>query len=209
MYNKNKSFLLKGLLLDLYRNGLGECLVMHHTDKEVLIGHLVMEKGKIVLKDLGLMTDISPQDVAVCWNIGIVGGICKQQGAEWESLSFLGADHCKFPVDLSSTRRNLLSAHASEFGDNLFGFNGSIYRGIRLALESNLLPVILVYPIKTNFNIPALAVADLRFASIPIGILQKLNDVVRKSVEKVLTMALTNVDMDDKEFQNLFQDYLK
>jgi hypothetical protein len=206
--DRRENLLLKGLLLDLYRIGLGEVIVMHHTDKDVLLGHIVMEKGKILLKDLGLMKNISPTDVAVCWDIGIIGGVCRQSDVEWESLTYLGVDNCSFPVDLSSTRKNLLSAHASEFGEELFNFNGSIYRGMDLALESNLLPIVLLHPIKTYLNVPALAVADLRFSSIPIDILQELNELVRKSIEKKLTLEIVDIDIGDGEFEKLFSSYL-
>lgn len=202
------NLLIKGLLIDFYRHGLGELIVMHHTDSEVLVGHVVMEKGKVLLKDLGLMKNVAPKDVAVCWDIGIVGGICKQQGVEWDSLSFLGVDHCSFPVDLSSTRQNLLASNKGAFGDRLFDFNGSVYRGLQAAFESNLLPIVLMQPIKTSLNIPALAVADLRFASIPMDTLHQINELVRKSVERKLTLEFMDLDMDEDEFQNLFGSYL-
>ncbi len=206
--NIKSKLLLKGLLLDFYRHGLSELLVMHHTKSEVLLGHVVMDKGKIVLKDMGLMKNVTPKDVAVCWDIGIVGGVCKQQDVEWESLSFLGVDHCDFQVDLSSTRQNLLANNKSAFEERLFDFNGSIYRGIQAAFESNLLPIVLMHPIKTDLNIPALAIADLRFASIPLDTLQQVNELVRKSVEKNLTLDFMDLDMDEDEFQNLFGSYL-
>lgn len=208
MLDKKGEILLKGLLLDLYRRGLGELLVLHRTDKEVLLGNIIMEKGKLILKDLGLMKNISPLNVGVCWDIGVIGAICNQEGEEWESMSYLGVDHCTFPVDLAKTRRNLLASHVSEYGDKLLDFKGSVYRGIKLALESQFLPIVLLYPIKTKVNVPGLAVTDLRFASIPIDTLAKLNDLIRKSVEKNLTLDFMDIDMDNDEFQKLFGSYL-
>ena len=46
---------MRGLLLDLYQRGLGELVVLHRTDKQVLLGNMVMEKGDLVLKDSGAM----------------------------------------------------------------------------------------------------------------------------------------------------------
>ncbi len=209
MPTKKSEILLQGLLLDLYRRGLGELLIMHRTDKQVLLGNIVMDKGKLTLKDQGLMKQISPSSVAVCWDLGIIGAVCNLPGEEWESMSYLGVDHCKFPVDLSSTRQGLLASHLSDYGDRLLDFKGSIYRGIKLALETHLLPIVLLYPIKTDVNVLGFAIADLKFASIPIDIFVKLNDSIRTAVDKKLGLEVLDLDMADDEFQKLFGGYLR
>ncbi len=209
MSTRKNEILRQGLLLDLYRRGLGELLVMHHTDREVLLGNIVMEKGRLVLKDLGLMKQISPSSVGVCWDLGIIGAVCNLPKEEWESMSFLGVDHCKFPVDLSSTRKGLLASGVGQYDESVLHFKGSIYRGIKLALEAQLLPIVLLHPIKTDEGVPGLAVADLKFASIPISVLVKLNDLVRTSVDKKSGLELLDTDISDDEFQKLFGDYLE
>ena len=209
MPTRISEILRQGLLLDLYSRGLGELLVMHHTDKEVLLGNIVMDKGKLTLKDLGVMKQISPSSVGVCWDLGIIGAVCNLPGEEWESMSYLGVDHCKFKVDLSSTRQGLLASGVGEYDESILDFKGSIYRGIKLALEAYLLPIVLLYPIKTDENVSGLAVADLKFASIPIDIIVKLNDLVRTSVDKKMGLELLDLDMDDDEFQKLFGGYLE
>jgi len=208
MSTRKNDILRQGLLLDLYRRGLGELLVMHHTDEEVLLGNMVMEKGRLILRDLGMMKQISPSSVGVCWDLGVIGAICNLPGEEWESMSFLGVERCKFPVDLSSTRKGLLASSIGQYDESVLNFKGSIYRGIRLALEAQLLPIVLLYPIKTGEGVPGLAIADLKFASIPINVLVKLNDLVRTSVDNKSGLELLDTDISDDEFHKLFADYL-
>jgi len=205
--NKDKN-VLQGLLLDLYRLGLGELLVMHRTDSKVMLGNIVMNKGKLVLKDLEMMENVNPRNVGACWDLGIIGAVCNLPGQEWESMTYLGVDHCRHKVDLSATRRNLFINVSSAHGDKFLDFKGSIYRGISLALDAELLPVVLLYPIQTTENRPGLAIADLKFASISLDITVKLNDMVRKSVEHHLISEVMDVDMSEDEFQQLFGRYL-
>ena len=206
---RKSDIVLQGLLLDLYRRGLGELMVMHRTEKEVLVGNIVMDKGKLTLKDLGLMRGVSPASVAACWDLGIVGAICNLANEEWESLSFLGVDHCEFEVDLSTTRRGVLMSAVGQYGDKILDFKGSFYRGSKLALEAHLLPVVLLHPIKTSLGVPGLAVADLKMASIPLDTIVRLNDLVNMSVEKKLAMDVMDLDIPDGEFEKLFGSYLK
>lgn len=209
MATRKSDILLQGLLLDLYRRGLGELLVMHRTDKHVLLGNIVMDKGKLTLKDTGLMKGVSPASVAACWDLGIIGAICNLANEEWESLSYLGVDHCEFEVDLSSTRRGMLLSAVGQYGDRVLDFKGSVYRGTKLALESHLLPIVLLYPIKTDHQVPGLAVTDLKLASIPLDIIIKLNDSINTSVEKKLAMDVLDLDISDDEFEKLFGGYLE
>jgi hypothetical protein len=208
MYKKTKENILQGLLLDLYRQGLGELLIMHRTENEVMLGNIVMNKGRLILKDLDLMKNVTPKSVGACWDLGIIGAICNLKNQEWESMSYLGVDHCKFKVDLSNTRRDLFVAVSSEHGDRLLDFKGSIYRGINLALNAELLPVVLLYPIKTIENKRGLAISDLKFASIPVDLIACLNDMVRSSVKRHLTSEMMDLDMSEEEFIKLFHRYL-
>lgn len=197
------------LLRELFDRGLGELPMVQQTADRVLLGNLVMDKGSLLLKDRGLMKGIKPEAVAVCWDLGIIGAVGDVPGNDWASLTYLGADHCKIPVDLSSTRHKLLKGITSVVGENALVFKGSIYRGFKALLDANLLPVVLPFPIETDENIVGLAVCDFRFASLPIDVLLKVNDLVRTSVENQLTLNIEEVEINENEFQELFAGYTK
>ena len=196
------------LFRDLFSRGLGELLMIQQTPDRVLCGNLVMDKGALMLRDCGLMRGVKPAAVAACWDIGVIGAVCDLQGNEWASLSLLGADHCRIPVNLSSTRHRLLKGITSTVGENALVFKGSVYRGFQLLLDANLLPLVLPFPIETDENVVGLAVCDFRFASLPIDTISKVNDLVRTSVENHLKLSIEEFEMDDGEFEKLFGNYL-
>ena len=197
------------LFRDLFDRGLGELQMVQQTADRVLLGNLVMDKGSLMLRDRGLMKGIKPLAVAACWDIGIIGAVCDVQGNDWASLTYLGADHCKIPVDLSSTRHRLLKGITSVVGESAIVFKGSVYRGFQLLLDANLLPLVLPFPIDTDENVIGLAVCDFRFASLPIDILSKVNDLVRSSVEKYLKLGIEEFEINESEFEELFAGYTK
>jgi len=197
------------LFRDLFDRGLGEMHMLQVAGDRVLLGNLVMDKGALLLRDCGLMKGISPAAVAACWDIGVVGAICDSKGNEWASLTYLGADHCKIPVNLSSTRHRLLKGITSTAGESCIVFKGSVYRGFQLLLDANLLPLVLPFPIHTDENVVGLAVCDFRFASLPIDVVSKVNDLVRTSVENHLKLSIEEFEIDDQEFEKLFSGYLK
>jgi len=197
------------LFRDLFARGLGELLMLQRTADRVLLGNLVMEKGSLRLKDRGLMRGIKPEAVAVCWDLGIIGAVCDMQGNDWASLTYLGADHCKIPVDLSSTRHRLLKGITTAVGESALVFKGSIYRGFKVLLDANLLPLVIPFPIETDEEAVGLAICDFRFASLPIDILSTVNDLVRTSVENHLTLGIEELEINENEFQELFASYTK
>ena len=197
------------LFHDLFARGLGELLMLRQKSEQVMLGNLTMDKGNLVFKDRGLLTGMAPARVAPCWDIGIVGAICDVRGNDWDSLTYVGPDHCQIAVDLSSTRHGLLRSIVNAAGEDLLVFRGSIYRGFRMLLDAHLLPVVLPVPIMTKDNIPGLAITDFRFASAPIDVLLAANDMVRKSVDRQLSLSVEDFDVSAAEFDTLFGDYLK
>lgn len=197
------------LFRDLFERGLGELLMLQQDADRVLLGNLVMDKGALILRDRALMKGVSTRAVATCWDIGIVGAVCDLRGNEWDSLTFLGADHCRIPVDLSATRQNLMKGITSIAGESLIVYKGSVYRGFKLMLDANLLPLVLPIPIETDEGTVGLAVCDFRFASIPIDIVLKVNDLVRTAVDRHLTLSVEEFEIDENEFDQLFGGYIK
>lgn len=200
---------LPALLRELYPRGLGELLMMGHKGNLAMLGNLVMEKGSLVLKNRELLADVPVERVAPCFDIGIVGAVCDQRGNDWESLTYLGPDHCKIPVNLSSTRHRLLRSIVNVSGEDLISFQGSVYRGFRLLLDAHLLPVILPVPIETDQGCTGLAVADFRYATVPFETLLEVNDLVRASVERYVCLKVEDTEVTEEEFGALFSDYFK
>ena len=206
MENKSQ---IASLLRELYPRGLGELLMMGHKGNVALLGNLVMEKGGLVLKNRELLDDVPLERVAPCFDIGIVGAVCDQRGNDWESLTYLGPDHCKIPVNLSSTRARLLRSIVNVSGEDLITFQGSVYRGFRLLLDAHLLPVILPVPIETDQGCTGLAVADFRYATVPFDTLLAVNDVVRGSVERYVCLKVEDTEVSEEEFGALFSGFFK
>ncbi|MGE0384645.1 MAG: hypothetical protein AB7Q97_07920 [Gammaproteobacteria bacterium] len=197
------------LLPNLFLRGLGELLILHVSGERVLLGQLAVEKGKAVLKDRELLSGFAPAQVATSIEAGIVGAVCDLPGREWETLSFLGTKHCQIPTDLSATRAGLLKAVKGKEGGSLIDFEGSWYRGFHLMLEHYLLPVVTLIPLPTLRNATGLAVCDLKMATLPLPVLQSVHDVLRSQVDKRLTIAVEDVNVDQDEFTQLFGAYLK
>jgi len=201
----------KTVKADLYRRmflrGLGELLMLRHKDDQVLLGYLTMEKGTLVFRDRGLLQGVSFASVAPCWDLGLVGAVADIPDNPWSSLSFLGPDLCTIPVDLSSTRHRVLGRVAAATGESVLSFYGSVYRGFKLMMDYNLLPVVLPLPIETERGVTGLAVTDFRFATVPIEVVLRVNDLVRAAADRHLTLSVEEVDVDDQEFERLFGRY--
>jgi len=195
----------------MFERGLGELPILRHKDDTVMLGNLVMDKGTLVFRDRGIVDDVSVTNVAPCWDLGIVGAIADVKSNEWESLTFLGPDHCTIPVNLSKTRGNVLGRAIGTTGENLLSFYGSVYRGFKLMLDSNLLPLVLPFPIKTKKKekekVTGLAVTDFRFATVPIDTLSKANELVRMAVDKHMTLSVEEVNIADEEFDKMFKQF--
>lgn len=199
----------KPLLEDLFARGLGELLILHVAGETVLLGQVVYEKGRMTLKDLGFAKGARPDQVLTCIEAGVIGAVCSFDNREWETLTVLGMEHCKITGDLSATRTNLLSRSSNQYGDNLMGFEGSVYRGYKLMLESNLLPVVVLDVTETRKEGPGVAICDLRLASVPLNTIHLAYDHQQRFVEKHLTLQVDDFEVDDEEFASMFKNYLE
>ncbi|MCP5145310.1 MAG: hypothetical protein H6978_10910 [Gammaproteobacteria bacterium] len=199
---------LKELCNDLFERGLGEFPAMARDAERVILGNFVKEKGQVVLRDRGLLKGISPASVSPCWDIGIIGSLCFLPGQEWESLSFVGADLCHIPVDLSSTRTDLLGRMRANSGETAITFKGSAYRGFKLLLDGHLLPVVLPLPVEVRSGGLGLAVCDFRYAATPLSVLSQINDLVMGAIERHLTVSVENLEIENMEFEKLFGTYI-
>ena len=192
----------------LVRQGLSEHFVLHIVGGKPCLGHILYDKGRLHLKDAGALTGISPTSLKACWENGIVGMITPSKNREWESLTFLGVENCRIPVDLSTTRHDVMGSAKNQYGDSLVTFEGSIYRGFKLLLNNHFLPVILLHQIKSRAGMDGLAVADLRIAPMPIKTILQINDMVSNVVDKKLSMGVEEADLDNMDFEKLFGNYL-
>lgn len=193
----------------LYAQGLGELFVLHSKNDKPLMGQLYFEKGKLTLRDQGLLAGMTLSQLQPCWETGLIGMIASSKGKEWESMSFYGLEHCDLPQDLGKTRHGALVAAQNQYGESLIDFVGSVYRGYQLMMEHHFLPVVLLQELRTHDGEVGLAISDLRTVPMSISMIRKLNDIVFKSVEKQLTMEVDDKSMDSEDFEAMFGDYLK
>lgn len=196
------------LILELFGRGLGELLVLHARKDEVYLGNVVLEKGRLVIKDQGLLPGFKPAQLEPCREEGILGMITVSQNKVWESITFNGLQRCDLPVDLGKTRHGALTAAANQYGESLIDFVGSVYRGYQLMLDHHFLPVVMLWEIRTREGQRGLAVCDLRVVPMDLGIIRKINDVVRKSVEKQLILEVQDLEVVSEEFDRLFPDHV-
>lgn len=199
---------LINLITPLFKQGLGEVLVLHVTESAALLGFLVYEKGRLVIKDQKFLASIKPSQLTPCWENGVVGMICDSKGHEWQSLTFYGLERCNLKVDLEKTRHGALAAAENQYGDNLLDFVGSIYRGYQLMLDNHFLPVVMLKPIQSVDGVQGLAVCDLRAAPMSLSVIRSVNAYVRKAVEKHLVLEVQDADLTDEQFSKLFENYL-
>jgi len=196
------------LIQSLVKRGLGDFLVLHTTKNHVLLGNFAYEKGNFVIKDQDLISGMDPEQFRPCYENGFLGCIYDSKDSEWDSLSFNGLEECKLPVDLGATRGNMLRLATNKHGDRLCDFIGSAYRGFQLMLDHNFLPVVLLKHDKTRTGESGLVVSDLRMVPMEISVISRLNDVVRKSVERKLSYSVADLQMDPEKFKDLFGDYV-
>ncbi len=196
------------LISSMFMQGLGEHLMLHKTERNVYLGYILYEKGMFVIKDQELLPGVKPALLYPCWQNGYLGAVCSSKAHEWESLTFYGLEQCELEVDLSSTRHGALIAAENQYGDKLIDFVGSVYRGFQLLLDYHYLPVVLLKHVRTKAGEDGLAVSDLRMVPMEISIIQTINDIVRKSVEKRLTFGVADLQLNPDEFKELFGNYL-
>ena len=202
-----KSFL--EVIQKMFEQDLGELLVLHRTDTKVYLGALVLDKGKITVKDAGLLPDIKVSDLDPCFDNGFIGCVSHSEGQEWDSLTFHGMELCDLPVSLSSTAHSTLASAGNEYGENLTDFQGSVYRGFKLMLDNHFIPVLLLRHIQTHTGESGMAVTDLRMMLMEITMIRNLNNVVRETVEEHLTSGVDDVEIQDDQFEELFGDFIK
>jgi hypothetical protein len=138
-----------------------------------------------------------------------LGAVADIKGRDWESLTFLGPDHCKIPVDLSTTRNRVLGRSIIKSGESVLTYCGSIYRGFKLMMDSNLLPLVIPIPIEVDGGITGLAVTDFRFATVSLETVREVNDAVRTSVDRHTTLSVEEVEFGDEEFDSMFAQFKK
>lgn len=192
------------LLSVLYDLGLGDLPVLFSNQGKLMLGHLHREQDALVLRDAGLVRHMTPSDVEPCWDLGVIGAVCGLRDREWRALSFVGANRCRIPVDLSRTRHDLLRRVSNADGEQLVDFVGSVYRGYKIMLDGHLLPVVLPLAIETTEGAAGLAVCDFRFAAAPLDTMIKINDLVRAAIDRHLTLKLEDIELPDEEFNRLF-----
>ena len=202
-----KSFLK--VIQKMFEQDLEELLVLHRTDTRVYLGALVLDKGKITVKDAGLLPDIKVSDLDPCFDNGFIGCVSHSEGQEWDSLTFHGMELCDLPVSLSSTAHSTLASAGNEYGENLTDFHGSVYRGFKLMLDNHFIPVLLLRHIQTHTGESGMAVTDLRMMLMEITMIRNLNNVVRETVEEHLTSGVDDVEIQDDQFEELFGDFIK
>ena len=89
------------------------------------------------------------------------------------------------------------------------GFVGSVYRGFKLMLDSNLIPVVVLDEVETKNGISGLSVCDLRRASVPLSTIHIAYEYQKLFVERNLTVTVEDCEVDLEEFNELFGTYLR
>lgn len=195
---------LKELIHDMFMRGLGQLLVLHITSENAILGHVSYEKGKLMIRDRGLLGKVKPAQLAPCWDHGILGCLYSTDKFEWNSLTFCGLEQTDMPVNLSDTRQGAMFAAENQYGENLVNFTGSVYRGYQLMLDNHYLPVITLKSINIKSGENGLAVGDLRAAPIDLSVIRKVNDIVRESIEKQLLLEVEDVQINPEKFDEMF-----
>jgi len=192
----------------LFAQGLGELYVLHYKHDKPLMGQLYFEKGKLTLRDQGLLTGMTLSQLKPCWETGLIGMISGSKGKEWNSMTFYGLEYCDLPQDLGKTRHGALVAAQNQYGESLIDFVGSVYRGYQLMMEHHFLPVVVMQEVRSREGEIGLGVSDLRTVPMSISLIRKLNGIAYKSVERQLTMEVDDEAIEASEFEQLFGTYL-
>ena len=199
---------ISNLINQMFMQGLGQLLILHTTPDRVFLGYISYEKGKLMIRDRGLLDGVKPAQLAPCWDYGFLGCMYSTKNYEWQSLTFCGLEHCDMPPNLSNTRQGAMVSAENQYGENLVSFIGSIYRGYQLMMDNHYLPVVTLKNIKTKTGETGLAVGDLRAAPIDLSTIRRVNDIVRESVEKQLFLEVENIQVNDKKFEEMFGDLI-
>jgi len=201
---------LSDIINSLFKQGLGELLILHTMKDKIYLGKMSYDKGRLVIKDQEFLPSLKSDQLIKCWENGVIGAVCHSKKQEWESLTFCGLGQCEVPKEdlLSKTSHGGLVAAQNEYGEKLIDFYGSVYRGYKLMMSNHFLPVVLMKKIPIKNLGFGLAVSNLRAAPISISIINDVHNVVMATVEKHLTLDVDDVQIDQEQFSKLFGDYL-
>jgi hypothetical protein len=196
------------LLQRLFARGLGEELILHVAGDSAILGQLGLRKNRLTLSDTRYLTGVRPQDVAPCFEAGVLGMVSAASKYQWSSLTFHGLHQCNVKVDLSQTRGSRLQATRDPDGEDLLDFVGSVYRGFGLLLDHHFLPVVTLQRMQAKDGEWGFAVVDLRMAALDLAAVRVVNDVVRRSTERHLEVDLIEEKVQDDQFEQLFGTFL-
>ncbi len=198
---------VKELVADLYEIGLGEMFVLHTNGTDAVLGQIVLDKGRLVLKDRGLLSGVSAAQVGPCQDIGVVGAVCHDPAAEWKSLTFVGPELCHLQQDLTSTRLNLMRTSFNQYNERLLDFHGSVYRGFQLMLENHYLPVVMMNSVTLLNGRVGLAVTNLRMANISVECMSEIDSVLNRSVAQHVSFDVQDLAMEADDFDAMFAQF--
>lgn len=196
--------LATNLVSELFDAGLGESFILHVADGRPFLGQLVLEKGRLTLKDRGLLHDVTAEQLKSCFSEGICGALCHKQGSAWESLTFVGPERCRLSAPLDPVYKDIMQGARNAFGERLLDFTGSIYRGYQLLMDNYFLPVVLLQTIDIDDGLTGLAVANLRAAKVPMDTLGLVHSKLHKVMDLHMTLEVQDVEMSDSDFDDLF-----
>jgi hypothetical protein len=199
----------KALINQLFNLGLGELLVLHARKSGPLLGQVVQEKGRLTLKDHSMLQGVETAQVGPCYDIGICGAVCFQEGHQWESLTFVGPEHCLLDMDLTATHVGLMRAARNAFNERLIDFTGSVYRGYQLMMDNHILPVVLMKEIPLEGGGTGLAVSNLRIAGISFEVLGAVHSELRDLMERKLSLDVQDVVLNESDFDSLFAQFIE
>ena len=192
------------LVSELFDAGLGESFVLHAVDGRPFIGQFVLDKGRLTLKDRGLLHDVTAEQLKDCFRQGICGALCHEQGREWESLTFVGPQRCSLGFPMDPVYKDIMAGARNSFGERLLDFTGSIYRGYQLLMDNYFLPVVLLQELEVEGGLTGLAVTNLRAAKVPMDTLGSIHSQLHQVMDLHLTLEVKDVELSANDFDELF-----
>ncbi|MCP5145326.1 MAG: hypothetical protein H6978_10990 [Gammaproteobacteria bacterium] len=199
---------LERICLELMDRGLGELLMVARYHDNIVLGNLVRDKGTSVVRDRGLLSQLTPEQVSRCWDIGIVGVVCDLPQQEWRSLTLLGLNSCKFPAEIAEARERH-KAMLQLPPVPLATFCGSVYRGMRMMMDCQMVPVVLPLCIDNTQGLTGLAICDFKMADRPGRDCSIVNQHVRHTIENPVMLNVEDVEVGNAEFLELFGAFIK
>ena len=181
----------------LFRQGLSSYPVLCRRDNAVYLGRIIFEKERIVFKDMGILNGEGKNINIDDYEKYIVGMVCFQRLQEWESLSFFGADYCKFSGELDEDLHTSLVSMKDR--NRLYDFIGSLYRAFNMLMEEGHIPIVFLKSIKSKDDTFGLTIIDLRSlldnkTDSLDAVYEAVNELLINAIEKRLTFDLNNMD---------------